>query len=592
MTQEGFKRKLAAIISADVVGYSRLMGEDEASTVQTITTYRETMTRLTQQYRGRVVDSPGDNVLAEFTSVVDAVSCAVKIQQELAKRNAELPDERKMQFRIGVNLGDVVEDGDRIYGEGVNIAARVEGLAYGGGICITRNVYDQVKNKLDLEYEYLGEHTVKNIKDPVSLYRVLMDSKWSENNERKTIKISSSTPEKPSIAVLPFDNMSRDPEQEYLADGITENIIAALAKIPELFVIARNSVFTYRGKAVKIQQVRRELGVRYVLEGSIQKADDRVRVTAQLLDANTGHHLWAERYDRKINDFFGLLDEIAKNIAIALQVELTHGEQANLWHTTQNFEAWSCGVKAMNLFERYTKEDNLQAREFFKRAINFDAKYAWAKVMLAWTHFIDARFGWCDTPADSLKIAFEIGEQVLELDDTLADVHSLRGAIFMLQGKFNEAIAEGEKSIALSPAYAEIFTVFAQTLYFAGRPAEAIPLLKKAMRLHPFYPDWYLITLGGCYRDIGLYYDAISTYKQILDRAREGSYPDPIWAHEGLVSGYIRIGQEKEARFHAQELLKINPNYSAKAWRKTVFFKDKSKLEQIYSDMRRAGLPE
>jgi len=591
MAKQGFKRKLTAILSADVKGYSRLMGNDEEATVRILKSYRMAMADLVQQFRGRIIDTPGDNILAEFPSVVDAVNCAVEIQRDLAERNAKLSDNRKMEFRIGINLGDVIEEEGRIYGDGVNIAARVESLAEAGGICISGTAYDQVENKLGLGYENLGRHRVKNITRPIRIFRVISKTDLSESLEAGKHD-SLPLPDKPSIAVLPFDNMSHDEEQEHLADGITENIIAALARIPEVFVIARNSVFTYRGKAVKVQQVGRELGVRYVLEGSIQKADNRVRVTAQLLDAKTGHHLWAERYDREIMDFFALLDEIAKNIAVALQVELTHGEQAYLWHTTENFEAWSYGAKAMNLFERYTKEENAQARELFKRAINFDPKYAWAKVMLAWTHFIDARFGWCETPADSLQTAFEIGEQVLELDDTLADVHALRGAIFMLRGKYNEAIAEGEISITLSPAYAEIFTVFAQTLYFAGRPAEAIPLLKKAMRLHPLYPDWYLITLGGCYRDIGLYDDAISTYRQILDRAQEGNYPDPIWAHEGLVSVYMRIGQEKEARFHAHKLLRINPNYSLKAWSKTVFFKDKSKLKQIYSDMRRAGLPE
>jgi len=288
MATQDFKRKLTAILSADVKGYSRLMGEDEEATVRTITAYREVVGSVVEKHRGRVVDSPGDNILAEFASVVEAVRGAVEIQEELATRNAELPEERKMEFRIGINLGDVIHQEERIYGDGVNVAARVESLADPGGICISRSAYDQVKKKLTLGYEYLGEHTVKNITEPVRVYRVRLDAARGVSRELKL-------PKKPSVAVLPFVNMSGDPEQEYFSDGITEDLITDLSKVSGLFVIARNSVFTYKGKAVKIRQVGRELGVRYVLEGSVRKVGDRVRITAQLVDTTTEGHLWAER---------------------------------------------------------------------------------------------------------------------------------------------------------------------------------------------------------------------------------------------------------------------------------------------------------
>jgi len=352
MAEKGFKRKLAAILSADVEGYSRLMDDDEEATVRTITSYRNVITDLTQQFRGRVVDSPGDNILADFTSVVDAVNCAVEIQRDLAERNAELPDNRKMKFRIGVNLGDVIEEDGRIYGDGVNIAARVESLSEAGGICISGRAHDQVENKLGLEYEDLGKHEVKNISRPIQVYRVLsypgaaahrvvqaketLGRKWRKIGfsaaaivivaaaigiwqfymRRPSVepasveKMAYPLPEKPSIAVLPFDNMSDDPKQEYFSDGITEEIITALSKLDQLFVIARNSTFTYKGKPVKVKQVAEELGVRYVLEGSVRKSEDRVRITAQLIDAISGHHLWAERYDRDLKDIFTLQDEI------------------------------------------------------------------------------------------------------------------------------------------------------------------------------------------------------------------------------------------------------------------------------------------
>jgi len=351
MNAEEFKRKLSAILSADVEGYSRLMDDDEEATVRTLTSYRTAIADLVQQFRGRIVDTPGDNILTEFTSVVDAVNCAVEIQRDLAERNTELPYNRQMQFRIGVNLGDVIEEDGRIYGDGVNIAARVESLSEAGGICISGRAHDQVENKLGLEYEDLGKHEVKNISRPIQVYRVLsypgaaahrvVQAKtnlgrrwrkiglsvavvvlvvaalgiWQFYMRRPTVepalveKMAFPLPEKPSIAVLPFDNMSGYPEQEFFSDGITEEIISSLSKTDQLFVIARNSTFTYKGKPVKVRQVAEELGVRYVLEGSVRKSENRVRITAQLIDAITGHHLWADRYDRDIKDIFALQDE-------------------------------------------------------------------------------------------------------------------------------------------------------------------------------------------------------------------------------------------------------------------------------------------
>jgi len=322
MTKEGFKRKLAAILSADAEGYSRLMGDDEVSTIHTLTIHKESISSLIKQHRGRVVDAPGDNLLSEFVSVVDAVQCAVNIQRELAKRNEELPEVRRMKFRIGVNLGDVVEEEDRLYGDGVNLAARLESMAEGGGVCISGAVYDQVKNKTDFGYEDLGEHFVKNFSEPIRMYKIFCSPNRSDALMKRFDegKQSLSLPDKPSIAVVPFKNLTGDSKQEYIADGITENIITALSIISELFVIARNSVFIYKGKPVQVQQVREELGVRYVLEGSVLKAGERVRITAQLVDAITGHHLWAEKFDRTISDFFDLLDEIAQMVVIGLDL--------------------------------------------------------------------------------------------------------------------------------------------------------------------------------------------------------------------------------------------------------------------------------
>lgn len=418
MATEGFKRKLAAILSADVAGYSRLMGEDEAATVRALETYRRVISDLIQQHRGRVVDSPGDNILAEFASVVDAVQCAVAVQKEIQARNLELPETRRMQFRIGINLGDVIEEEDRLYGDGVNIAARLESLAEPGGICVSKTAFDHIETKLPLGYEYLGEQTVKNIARPVCAYKVQMEPrvtvkakakvKPKEGARRRPMiialvvvllmaagaaalwqfgfppasppvekaskpQMAFPLPDKPSIAVLPFNNLSGDPAQEYFSDGITEEIITALSKVPKFLVIARNSTFTYKGKPVKVQQVGQELGVRYVLEGSVQKAGDKIRITAQLIDALTGNHLWAERYDRNLHDLFAVQDEITKKIITAMQVKLTEGEQAQAAaRSTNNLEAYLKYLQARELINRGNPESNALAKQLAEEAITLD----------------------------------------------------------------------------------------------------------------------------------------------------------------------------------------------------------------------------
>jgi TolB-like protein/class 3 adenylate cyclase len=509
------KRKLTAIFSADVEGYSRLMEEDELATVETLTSHKEIMGKLIKQYRGRVVDSTGDNLLAEFGSVVDAVQCAVEVQQVLSAKNDALPENRRMNFRIGINSGDVIEEGELIYGDGVNVAARVESLAEGGGISISGTAYDQLGKKLPLGYEYLGEQTVKNIEKPVRVYRVLTETeaagkvigeeklkprqwRWAAIGgvvvlilvagalaiwnfylrppfEPASVeKMAFPLPDKPSIAVLPFLNMSEDPKQDYLADGITENIISALSKIPEMFVIARNSVFTYKGKLVKVKKVSEDLGVRYVLEGSVQKSGDRVRVTAQLIDATKGHHLWSDRYDRVLKDIFSVQDEITQKIVVELQVQLTAGEQARSRVPTQNLKAWEYATKGYGLFLRYTKEDNAKARGLFERALEVDPDYAFSLIMLAWTYFVDARFGYTKSPSDSLERAVELARKASAIDDTLPRVHSLWCTIYLIHRQYDKSISEGEKSISLGPNNAANHALLAQTMVYTGRYAKTI----------------------------------------------------------------------------------------------------------------------
>jgi len=583
MNDEQAKRKLTAIFSADVKGYSRLMQDDEEATVRTITAYREVVTNLIQGYSGRVVDAKGDNVLAEFPSIVGAVRSAMEIQKELKVRNADLPEHRRMAFRIGINLGDVIEEDEAIYGDGVNIAARLEGLADPGGICISRIVYDQVKNKLKAVYDCLGEQKVKNITEPVMAYRVLLEPKKGD-------KKALSLPSKPSIAVLAFDNLSGDPAQEYLADGISESIITTLSKIPELFVIARNSSFTYKGKAVNVQQVSEELGVRYVLEGSVIKAGNRLRITAQLIDATIGHHRWSERYDRELTDFFNLLDEISFQVGIALQVELTRGEYAWIWNkTTTNFEAWICLVKAASLIERFNTEDILKARGLTEDAIKLDPQCSSAWTTMAFTYVLEVRLGFSQSSSESFKRAMECGQKALELDDTQSEVHSFWTAVNTLQGNYDEALAEGQKSIELGPSDSLAHMLYAQTLYYLGRFEEAVALAEKSVRLSPYCPAWSMDFLAQMYRMAGRYEEALETFQQLLERSLAGDY-NPIWTYLGLADVCAELNRLDEAQDYVSRILRIDPGISLEFVRKASFFKDQSHLERRLASLRKAGL--
>jgi adenylate cyclase len=635
MAGEGFKRKLTAILSADAVGYSRLMAEDEAGTVKTLATYREVMTSLIDQHRGRVVDSPGDNVLAEFSSVVDAVQCAVAVQNEIQAQNAELPDNRRMEFRIGVNLGDVIDEQDRIYGDGVNIAARLEAMANPGGICVSKTAFDQIETKLPLGYEYLGEQTVKNIPKPVGAYRVLMkpdaagkvigEKRFLGRFSRRTAmavivilvvvaaglvswniylqqskkiepasveKMAFPLPDKPSIAVLPFDNMSGDPEQEYFSDGLTEDIITTLSKASELFVVARQSTFSFKGERVKIKQVAEELGVRYVLEGSVQKGENRLRITAQLIDALTGHHLWAERYDREIKDLFAIQDEITKKVVTALEVKLTKGEQARLFSKgTDNVEAWALGAKAWKLTTTYSKEHISKAQEILEQALRLDPNYGFLWTVLGHTHFIDARFGWTESPTESLKQAFECTKKALIINEEDPFAHGFMGSIYLLQRQHEKAIAEGQRAISIDPNYADGYVQLGQTMLYSGRFEESLQLVKKGIRLCPKPRPFYPWSLGYAYFMLGRYEMAIATGKSLLERCQNGECP-PEWARSILSASYMEHGMEKEARAEAQEALKTRPTISLELYRRGHPYKDPANLERLLSAWRKAGIPE
>jgi len=588
MTTQEVKRKLAAILSADVKGYSRLMGEDEKGTVRILNTYKEVMTGLIQHHHGRVVDAPGDNVLAEFGSVVDAVECAVEIQKELKKRNAELPVSRRMEFRIGINLGDVIEEGEQILGDGVNIAARLESLSEAGGICISGTAFDQVENKLELGYEYLGEQAVKNIAKPLRVYRVLMEPgvlarRFSEVASKE--KMVFPLPDKPSIAVLPFVNMSDDPKQEFFSDGMTEEIITALSKNPYLFVIARQSTFAYKGKPVKVKQVSEELGVRYVLEGSVRRSGEKIRITAQLIDAMTGYHLWAERYDRDLKEIFALQDEITMKILQSIRVKLMDGEQALRGKPPRNLEAYLKLLQTQEYLYRFSNEGNIMAKQLAEEAIALDPEFAVAYYALAGAHMMDVWFGSNKSPKESLDKAVELAQKAISLDPNDPRHYALLGNVYVMKRNYDKAITEGEKAVALDPGGADVHAWLGMSLNYADKPKEAIPLFEKAIRLNPNGPTWYFHNFGHSYRMMGQYQEAITQYKKALRVA-----PNNIWAHLSLAATYSLLGRDEEACAEAEEVLRMNPKFSLEYFAKALPFKNQAQIDCYIEALRKAGL--
>jgi adenylate cyclase len=595
MTPNPVKRKLAAILSADVQGYSRLMEADEEGTIRTLRAYMEVINGFILQHRGRVVATGGDSVLAEFASVVDAVRCGVGIQEELKERNKNVAENRRMEFRIGVNLGDVVEEGDTILGDGVNIAARVQSLAEAGGICITGTAYDQIKNKLALSYEYVGEQTVKNIKEPVKVYRVLMEpgvrmpAGGVEVASKE--KMAYPLPDVPSIAVLAFDNMSGDPRQEFFSDGITESIIAALSKVPRLVVIARNSTFTYKGKPVKVKQVSEELGVRYVLEGSVQRSGDRVRITAQLIDAISGHHLWSERYDRELKDIFALQDEVTLKILMAMQVRLTEGESTSLgekhFRGKQGLDCYLKVLEGTYYLQKYSVEGINMARRIGEEVMTKWPDNPYGYLFLGWCYLGDVMYGSTKFHQESIEIVMVMAQKALAIDDSLTAIHFLLCVIYGQKREYDKCIAEGERALALDPNGAGAYEWYANALYAVNRLKEAIPMYQKAIRLNPVGSSLAFSNLGTCCRRTGQLEEAVSAYKQAISRS-----PDNIFAHNGLASTYILMGREKEAHSEAAEVLRIDPKFSLDNYSKALafLFHDQLDLDDFIGSLRKAGL--
>jgi len=581
MSEQAPRRRLAAILAADVVGYSRIMQADEAGTLAALKARRRDILQpMVAQHHGRIVKLMGDGVLVEFDSAVSAVQCAVDLQQAMAVANRDLSDDRRIVLRIGVNLGDVMVEGGDLYGDGVNIAARLEAFADPGSVVISRTVFDHVRGKVKVGFDDLGKRDLKNIAGPVRIYRLQLDGETVVGQPVLTL------PDKPSIVVLPFDNLSNDAEQQYFSDGISEDIITDLSKVSGLFVIARNSAFTYRGRSVKVQEVSRELGVRYVLEGSVRKTGNRVRIAAQLIDGTTGGHLWAERYDRELTDIFAVQDEVTREIVSALAVRLTEGEQRRIMRRgTDNLEAYDYYLRGRQLQGRRSKDGNEEARPLLERAIELDPQFARAYSVLAGVHSIDYANRWRDPPEDSLHKAHELARQAVELDDDDPYSHVVLGLICSSLKRHDQAIAEARRALALDPNFAWAYSLLGQLLYYSGRSQDAIEPLRSAIRLDPS-EEPFLHHLAQAYFGVGRYEDAAAVLRRRIIRK-----PDTDMSRVLLAACYGHLGRMEEAQALWREVMSINPSYSLEHRRRILPYKDPADFERIVDGLRKAGLP-
>lgn len=629
MAEATFKRKLSAILCADVVGYSRLMGEDETATYQALKSCdAEIIEPLVKDHNGRIFKRLGDGFLIEFSSAVDSVKCALAWQKQIKERDQQL------SFRIGINLGDVIVEGDDIYGDGVNIAARIEGLADPGSVCISRSIYDQVKKKLAVGFEYLGEQSVKNISDPVRVYKLLSDpadagkvvgereprtDKWrwlvpailvlillsagllaflhlkfgTAGDPAAIEKMAFKLPDKPSIAVLPFVNMSDDPQQEYFVDGMTEDLITDLSQMSGLFVIARNSTFLYKGKTVTIRQVAEELGVRYVLEGSVRKSGEQVRINTQLIDATTGEHLWAKRYDGELDNIFGLQDKITQKIFAALAVELSAGEKAKAGlKDTDNVEAYDAFLKGWELYRKWTPVDFHKSIPFFEKAIELDPQYgkAYAAIASVYTEGYQSAWDWSHIVGVSAEampgLAGKYLQEALKFPTTLA--HQVASKWYVILLFPEEAMASAEKAIALDPNDAVGYEAMAWALIYSGKPENAIEFVNRAIRLDPLNIANYFYTLGTAHFGMEEYQDAASFYEKAFKLNPELGLVQRAY----LTASYVYLGLDGKVKVEVDipEIRDVRELYDLYVKYESARYKNPEDAARLIDGLSQVGL--
>jgi adenylate cyclase len=626
MNAEPFARKLTAILSADAIGYSRLMGDDDVETVRTLKQCRNMISTLVNDHGGRVVDSPGDNLLAEFPSVVDAVTCSLAIQEKLADYNQHLSPQRQMVFRIGIDLGEVIVDGKRIYGDGVNIAARLEGLAEAGGICISGTAYEQVRNKVRLGCEYIGEQSVKNISLPVPAYRIWNDAHAdacrikTRGTQRRPIRFPLVTAvlvililtgvllggglyfdlfdrrpgprtlpdgnarKQASIAVLPFNSLSREPQQEYFSEGITNDIITDLSKFHELIVMSSHAVSAYEDKAVDIQKVSRELGVRYILEGSVQKSGNRVRVNVQLLDSERGHHLWADRFDRPFEDIFSVQEEILSAIIRELALSIDQAERSRAMRKpTSSLAAYDYLLRGYHHYYKRTRESNREARRLFNQAVKLDKDYAAAYVGLANTFIWDAMYGWTEFPNRSLERAHAYTLKALSIDPSDALAHSTLGYIHMRTEAYDQAIDELQTAIELNPNHWSSYRYLGAGMLYSGRTNEALELYTTAMQYDPYKTP-------GMFMNMGIMHYLKGDYKDALKWLQKGAgrYPSFLGIQIMLAATYARMDRIEDAQVAAEKVRRISPFFEVEFYGSV--YRNPEDRAKITAGMYKAGL--
>ena len=586
MDQHVAERKLAAILCADVAAYSRLMGDDEEQTLRALQESRSLFDELVEAARGRVFGAAGDSVVAEFPSVVDAVECARVVQKTIAERNQDVPEERRMRFRIGLNLGDVLVEGENLYGDGVNVAARVQALADPGGCTISGSVYEQVRNKLDLAFEDLGAREFKNIAEPVHVYRVRLGDEAPENAPSLAGAMAAAAlPSKPSIAVLPFENLGGGSDEEAFVDGLTEDVITELSRFQELLVSARNSVFTYKGKPAKVQQVSQDLNVRYVLEGSVRRVGDRVRVNAQLIEATGGHHLWAERFDRDLDDIFALQDELTQRIVGQVATKLDESERRRVrgQKETANPQAYDLVLQGREQWLRFTPETNLEARELYQRAAELDPDYARAHAGLAWTYLMEYGEQWSEDRDATHAEALAHARRAVDANPASHSNYLTLGQVYLWGDEHEKAAEAFERGVALNPNDADGYAFLAQAVALRGEGARALELLNKALSINPTPPPWHrsqFVMAHFAARD----YDAAVAAMRALDNP-------PMTAYRWTIAALGHLARPDEAKPYVEKYMHRYPDFTISDHGARLNFKHDEDRAHYLEGLRLAGMP-
>ena len=590
MTEESYKHKLAAILNADVVGYSRLMAEDEVATVRTLSAYRDKIGTHVHENDGRVVDFTGDNTLAEFSSALNAVKCAMHIQSTLKGLNAKLDEHRQMHLRIGIDLGEILVDNDVIYGDGVNIASRLEGLAEPGGICISEIVYSQVHNKLEVGFIDAGTRALKNISTPVRVFRVV-----EQDPDPAPLQIGATPgqgialplPQKPSLAVLPFVNLSTDSNQDYFSDGLTMDIMTALVKIPGLFLISEISMFSYKSQAPSIAELTHQLGVSHVLDGGVRKEGDRIRITARLIETGSGRQVWAERYDRMIDDIFAVQDEITEKIVEAMDIKLVTGEMApTIRKIIRDPDALEYYYRGWEALFGSTRDDIREAQQFFEETIRLEPDSSFGYAIAAWAYWWSVDTGLSDDVAAALDRAGKLVRKAKELGDFTGLSHLVKANIHLFNREHDKALEAAEKAVLARPSCDLSYVAKANILTYLDRPAEAIDLAKHAIRLAPVYPPFFLKTLAAAYYGSGRYAEATTSAREVLKGDK-----DDLDALLILAGANAALDRQEEASRAAAEVLRIKPDFTLNRYAETQPYRDPNKLEQVTRMLQIAGLP-